>query len=521
MIDLGKIGRNKLTKGMNQVADAVKVTLGAMGRNVVIQRNKPYITKDGVTVARSIKLKDPVEQMGADLIKEVAEKVLDLAGDGTTTACVITQKILCEVIPKINDGANPILIKKGIERAVEVAVETIKRLSTPIDSPDRIKQIATISANGDEEIGQAIADAYEMVGKDGIVSVIESPNGLTSVNQIKGFKYDKGYLSNFFINNEEKQLCELDNVYILICDEKITKIDDLIPVFEFMSVQNYNFLIISDGMEQKIVQAMLLNKNKGILNSCVTKLPGYGDQRLQTIQDLALFTGATIFSEQSGQGLDTVDIDLLGYAERVIVSKDMVTIYNGRGHAQDIAIRLDRLKAELSDADSIFDKNTLQSRIANLSTGIAVIQIGGASETEIREKRDRVDDAVCATKSAMEEGYVAGAGTIYFQCDKELLIMVLNEKNNDVSLGIEAIKTALAEPGKQILVNAGIDPSVMTLDIVNKYGWGIDVRSGHEAVNLLDKGIIDPTKVARVALESAGSIAAIFITTECVISNEQ
>ena len=521
MIDQGKVGRNKLTKGMNAVADAVKVTLGAMGRNVVIQRTKPYITKDGVTVAKSVNLKDPVENMGAQLIKEVAEKVLDLAGDGTTTACIITQGILCHAIPKINDGANPVYVKRGIERAVELAVDSIKNNSKAIESNDTLKSIATISANGDDEIGKAIADAFDMVGNHGIVTVQESSNGLTSVNQIKGFSYDKPYLSPFFVNNEEKLTCEMDNVYILICDAKITNINDLIPVFEFMSIQNFSFLIIADGVDQSILQAMLMNKNKGVINCCATRLPGYGDQRRQTIEDLAIFTGATIFSEEQGVSLSSIDTDMLGYASRVVVTKDSTTIYDGQGDQAKIDIRLDRLKAELESADSLFDQNTLRSRVANLSTGYAVIHIGGGTETEIREKRDRVDDAICATKSAIEEGYVAGAGTIYYRCIPELIAFTETLTDNDVKTGIEAVIKGLSAPGEQILRNAGMQPELMATAIATEYGWGIDVRnSTGQASNLLEKGIIDPTKVARVVLESAGSIAAIFITTECVISQD-
>ena len=516
---LGYEGRKKLINGVNTLSDAVKVTLGAKGRNVIIgdQYGNIRVTKDGVSVAQSIVLEDNTENMGASLIKEVASKTVDVSGDGTTTATILAQAIINYGIKAVESGCNPVDLKRGIDNAVIQIVQNLKDISKPIDNDDSLKHIASVSANNDSVIGELIASAISKVGRDGLITVEESKSYDTKINIVEGMKIDRGYLSHHFITNEAKMECELINPYILICDKKISVMNDVLSFLEKAAKENRPLLIIAEDLDGEALATLIVNKMRGIIQVCAIKSPDFGDNRKFIMEDISLLVNGTFVSEEKGTRLDSCDLEVLGEAAKVIINKDNCIIIGGAGSRDNIDNRCKVIKTQIADSDSEFQKEKLKSRLAKLKNGIAVLSIGGVTETEIREKKDRIEDALCATRSAIEEGFVSGGGTAYLNAIKKL---ILDSSNDDENIGMSIIKKALESPFRQLLFNGGVEPSYYINQINDaEYGIGFNIKT-NTLENLFDSGIIDPTKVVRVALENAASIASIFLTTECVISEK-
>ena len=508
--------RDLLKSGVDQLANAVKVTLGPKGRNVIIEKKfgAPHITKDGVTVAKAIELEDPFENMGAQLVKEVASKTGTDAGDGTTTATVLAQAIISTGIKNVVAGANPMDLKRGIDKAVVRVVEYIRNTATPIGEDfSKIENIARISANNDDEIGKLIAEAIQKVTKDGVITVEDAKGLETTVDVVEGMQFERGYLSAYFMNDVKKQQCVLEEPFILIYDKKISDVQVILPILEAVIKTSRPLLIIAEDVDSTALSTLSVNALRGSLKVCAVKAPGFGDRRKEMLQDIAVLTGGQFISEETGLTLETVTINMLGQASKVIVTKDNTTIVDGAGKAGAVIDRIAMIRAQLENTTSEYDKEKLNERLAKLAGGVAVLRVGAASEVEMKEKKDRVDDALCATRAAMEEGIVAGGGTTYINALEALA--TLSGDNDDENLGIEIIRRAITEPLRQIATNAGKDAGVV-VNNVSKLDLGYDARND-EYVNMLEQGIIDPAKVTRVALENAASIAGTFLTTECAI----
>src|SRR5512135_1694923 len=508
--------RQALLRGVNQLADAVKVTLGPKGRNVVLDRKfgSPTITKDGVTVAKEIDLKDPVENLGAKMVREVASKTSDVAGDGTTTATVLAQAIVREGSKNVAAGANPMGLKRGIEKAVEVAIAELKKLSRPV-SGSAIAQVGTISANNDSTIGKIIAEAMEKVGKDGVITVEEAKTMETSLEVVEGMQFDRGYLSPYFVTDPDRMEVALEDPLILIHEKKISSIKDLLPVLEKVAQSGAPLLIIAEDVEGEALATLVVNKLRGTLKAAAVKAPGYGDRRKAMLEDVAVLTAGTVISEEKGYKLENATVSYLGKAKKVTIDKDNTTIVEGAGKKEDIKKRINEIKAQIEKTTSDYDREKLQERLAKLSGGVAVLKIGAATEVEMKEKKARVEDALHATRAAVEEGIVPGGGVAYLRVIKKL--DGLKPQNEDQQTGIEIIRRALEEPIRQIVANTGMEPSV----VVNKVKEGKD-DFGFNALteqyeNLVTAGVLDPTKVARIALENASSVAGLLLTTEATI----
>jgi len=513
----GEEARRSMQKGVDKLADTVKVTLGPKGRNVVLDKKfgAPLITNDGVSIAREIELEDPYENMGAQLVKEVATKTNDVAGDGTTTATLLAQAIIREGLKNVTAGANPMLIRQGIKKAVEVAVEEIKKGSKQVDGKEDIARVATISAS-DEEVGSLIADAMEKVGNEGVISVEESKTMATELEVVEGMQFDRGYLSAYMVTDAEKMEAVLDNPYILLTDKKIANIQELLPVLEQIVQQGRKLLIVAEDIEGEALATLVVNKLRGTFNCVAVKAPGFGDRRKEMLQDLAILTGGEVIAEELGRDLKEVTLDMLGTAESVKISKENTVIVNGRGNKIEIADRVSQIKRQIEETTSEFDREKLQERLAKLAGGVALIKVGAATETELKERKLRIEDALAATKAAVEEGIVAGGGTAYVNAIKE--VAKLTSDNADIKVGIDIIKRALEEPVRQIAYNAGLEGSVIIEKVMNsEAGIGFDALRG-EYVNMIQRGIVDPTKVTRSALQNASSVAATFLTTECVVA---
>ena len=512
--------RDQLKKGVDQLANAVKVTLGPKGRNVVIDKKfgSPTVTKDGVSVAKEIELKDPIENMGAQMVKEVASKTADLAGDGTTTATVLAQAIVTGGLKNVAAGANPMDLKRGIDKAVAAVKQNLKEQSEVVgDDFSKIGQVASISANNDEVIGTLIADAMKKVGKNGVITVEEAKGTETEVKTVEGMQFDRGYLSPYFVTNTEKMEADLDSPYILICDKKISSMKELLPVLEQTAQSGKPLVIISEEVEGEALATLVVNKIRGSLKVAAVKAPGFGDRRKAMLQDIAILTGGTVISEEQGRKLEDTTIDMLGTAEKITIDKENTVIVNGAGKSADIQGRIKQIQAEMDNSTSDYDKEKLQERLAKLSGGVAVLYIGAASEVEMKEKKDRVDDALAATRAAVEEGIVAGGGVAFVRAIAS--IAKLEGSNADENTGVNIIRRALEEPLRQIVANAGGEGSVVIQKVKDgKKDFGYNARTG-EYMNLIKAGVIDPTKVSRVALENAASVASMLLTTECLIAD--
>ncbi|HEF9440024.1 TPA: chaperonin GroEL [Campylobacter coli] len=509
--------RNKLYEGVKKLNDAVKVTMGPRGRNVLIQKSfgAPTITKDGVSVAKEVELKDSLENMGASLVREVASKTADQAGDGTTTATVLAHAIFKEGLRNITAGANPIEVKRGMDKACEAIVAELKKLSREVKDKKEIAQVATISANSDEKIGNLIADAMEKVGKDGVITVEEAKSINDELNVVEGMQFDRGYLSPYFITNAEKMTVELSNPYILLFDKKIANLKDLLPVLEQIQKTGKPLLIIAEDIEGEALATLVVNKLRGVLNISAVKAPGFGDRRKAMLEDIAILTGGEVISEELGKTLESATIQDLGQASSVIIDKDNTTIVNGAGEKANIDARVNQIKAQIAETSSDYDREKLQERLAKLSGGIAVIKVGAATETEMKEKKDRVDDALSATKAAVEEGIVIGGGAALIKAKAKINL----DLKGDEAIGAAIVERALRAPLRQIAENAGFDAGVVVNSVENAKdeNTGFDAAKG-EYVNMLESGIIDPVKVERVALLNAVSVASMLLTTEATIS---
>lgn len=508
--------RRSMQRGVDKLADTVKVTLGPKGRNVVLDKKfgSPLITNDGVTIAREIELEDAFENMGAQLVKEVATKTNDIAGDGTTTATLLAQAIIREGLKNVTAGANPMLIRNGIRMAVNKAVEEIKAVSKPINGKEDIARVAAISA-ADEEIGTLIADAMERVGNEGVITIEESKSMGTELTVVEGMQFDRGYLSAYMSTDPEKMEAVLEDPYILITDKKISNIQDLLPVLEQIVQQGRKLLIIAEDIEGEALSTLIVNKLRGTFTCVAVKAPGFGDRRKEMLADIAALTGAEVVSEELGRDLKEVTIEMLGRAESIKVSKETTTIVNGRGNKSEIEGRIHQIKAQIAETTSEFDREKLQERLAKLAGGVAVIKVGAATETELKERKLRIEDALAATKAAVEEGIVPGGGTAYINAINE--VSMLKSENSDIQVGINIIVRALEEPVRQIAKNAGLEGSVIIEKIRNSArGVGFDAYK-EEYVDMLKSGIVDPTKVTRSALQNASSVAATFLTTEAAV----
>jgi len=511
--------RDQLKKGVDALADAVKVTLGPKGRNVIIDKKfgAPTITKDGVSVAKEIELKEPIENMGAQLVKEVASKTADNAGDGTTTATVLAQAIFAVGIKNVAAGANPMDLKRGIDKAVSAVVAQLKENSKQISTSKEIAQVATVSANNDEEIGNMIADAMDKVGKDGVITVEEAKGTETEVKTVEGMQFDRGYLSPYFVTNTEKMEAELDHPFILIYDKKISSMKELLPVLEPVAQAGKPLLIIAEDVDGEALATLVVNKIRGALKVAAVKAPGFGDRRKAMLEDIAILTGGTVISEERGFKLENATPDMLGRAEKINIDKDNTTIVNGAGDAGAIKGRIAEIKAQIEKTTSDYDREKLQERLAKLSGGVAILYIGAATEVEMKEKKDRVDDALHATRAAVQEGVVVGGGVALVRAASAL--DSLKGSNDDQDTGINIIRTAIEAPLRTIVSNAGGEPSVVINKIrENKGNFGYNARTD-EYMDLFEAGVIDPTKVTRLALENAASIAALLLTTECVVAD--
>ncbi|MBM3442795.1 MAG: chaperonin GroEL [Bacteroidetes bacterium] len=513
--------RAKMKKGVDVLANAVKVTLGPKGRNVVLEKKfgSPTVTKDGVTVAKDIELEDPIENMGAQMVKEVASKTADVAGDGTTTATVLAQSIITEGLKNVTAGANPMDLKRGIDKAVDIVVENLqKQTQTVGNDSKKIEQVASISANNDPEIGKLIASAMQKVGKDGVITVEEARGTETSIELVEGMQFDRGYISPYFVTNSDKMECELQNPYILIYDKKVSAMKDVLHILEKVAQQGAPLVIIAEDLEGEALATLVVNKLRGTLKVAAVKAPGFGDRRKEMLQDIAILTKGLVISEEQGYKLENADLSYLGRAERVTIDKDNTTVVGGKGKKEDIKARIGQIKAQIETTTSEYDKEKLQERLAKLSGGVAVLNIGAATETEMKEKKDRVDDALHATRAAVEEGIVPGGGIAYIRA-----IESLDKKkgaNEDETTGIAIVRRALEEPLRTIVANAGIEGSIVVQKVKEgKDDFGYNARTDSYE-KLLTAGVIDPTKVSRVALEHAASIAGMLLTTECVVADK-
>ena len=509
---------NKLYEGVKKLNDAVKVTMGPRGRNVLIQKSfgAPAITKDGVSVAKEVELSDTLENMGASLVKEVANKTNDEAGDGTTTATVLAHAIFKEGLRNITAGANPIEVKRGMDKEAAAIIEELKKISKPVKGKKEITQVATISANSDEKIGNLIADAMEKVGKDGVITVEEAKSIDDELSVVEGMQFDRGYLSPYFVTNAEKMTVELSSPYILLFDKKITNLKDLLPVLEKVQQSGKPLLIIAEDIEGEALATLVVNKLRGVLNISAVKAPGFGDRRKAMLEDIAILTGGNVVSEELGRTLDSVTLEDLGEAESINIDKDNTTIVNGKGDKAAIDARIAQIKAQIIETTSDYDKEKLEERLAKLSGGVAVIKVGAATETEMKEKKDRVDDALNATKAAAEEGIVIGGGAALVCASKKVNLNLCG----DEKIGADIVRRALVAPLRQIASNAGFDAGVVSHEIMNSKDdeSGFDAVSG-KYVNMFEEGIIDPVKVSRVALQNAVSVASMLLTTEATISD--
>lgn len=511
--------RDALKRGVDALANAVKVTLGPKGRNVVIEKSfgAPHVTKDGVSVAKEIELEDRVENMGAQMVKEVASKTNDLAGDGTTTATVLAQAIVREGLKNVAAGANPMDLKRGIDKAVTAVVENLKTQSKQVgDSTEMVKQVASVSANNDETIGSLIAEAFGKVGKEGVITVEEAKGIDTTVDVVEGMQFDRGYQSPYFVTNPEKMLTELDNPYILLVEKKISSMKEILPVLEPIAQGGKSLMIISEEVEGEALATLVVNKLRGSLKIAAVKAPGFGDRRKAMLEDIAILTGGQVISEEQGFTMENISLDMLGTAEKVSIDKDNTTIVNGGGEDAKIKGRVNQIKAQMETTTSDYDREKLQERLAKLAGGVAVLYVGAASEVEMKEKKDRVDDALNATRAAVEEGIVAGGGVALVRAIESL--SNLEGINSDETTGIKIVKRAIEEPLRQIVANAGGEGSVIVAKVAEGTAdYGYNAKTD-EYVNMLEAGIIDPTKVTRVALENAASVAGMLLTTECVIT---
>ncbi len=513
--------RNKMKKGVDTLANAVKVTLGPKGRNVVLEKKfgAPAITKDGVTVAKEIELEDPIENMGAQMVKEVASKTADIAGDGTTTATVLAQAIISEGLRNVAAGANPMDLKRGIDKAVEKVVANLNAQSQTIgNDKNKIEQVASISANNDNNIGKLIAQAFAKVGKEGVITVEEAKGTDTTVEVVEGMQFDRGYISPYFVTNSEKMEAELQNPYILIYDKKISAMKDILHILEKVAQGGRPLLIIAEDLEGEALATLVVNKLRGTIKVAAVKAPGFGDRRKEMLQDIAILTKGIVISEEQGYKLEAADLSYLGSAASVTIDKDNTTVVGGKGKKEDITARVNQIKAQIETTTSDYDKEKLQERLAKLAGGVAVLYIGAATEMEMKEKKDRVDDALHATRAAVEEGIVPGGGIAYIRAIESL--DKLKGANEDEQTGIAIVRRSLEEPLRQIVVNSGIEGSIVVQKVKEGKGdFGFNART-EVYENLLKAGVIDPTKVTRIALENAASIAGMLLTTECVIADK-
>lgn len=517
-IKFDKDARELLKSGVDQLANAVKVTLGPKGRNVVIGKKfgAPQITKDGVTVAKEVELEDTFENAGAQLVKSVASKTGDDAGDGTTTATILAQAIVNEGLKNVAAGANPMDLKRGIDKAVNKVVDFIKDSAEIVgDNYDKIEQVATVSANNDPEIGKLLADAMRKVSKDGVITIEESKTRETSIGVVEGMQFDRGYLSGYFVTDTDKMECQMEDPYILLYDKKISSVKDFLPILQPVAESGRPLLVIAEDVDSEALTTLVVNRLRAGLKICAVKAPGFGDRRKAMLEDIAVLTGSVVISEEKGLTLDKTTLDMLGHAKRVTVSKDYTTIVDGGGEKQLIADRVAQIKTEIANSTSSYDKEKLQERLAKLSGGVAVLYVGANSEVEMKEKKDRVDDALCATRAATEEGVVVGGGTTYIRAQEAL--ENLKGENGDEQTGINIVCRAIEEPLRQIVFNAGGEGAVVVDKVrQGKSDFGYNARK-EQYEDLRAAGVIDPAKVARVALENAASIAGLFLTTECLI----
>jgi len=512
--------RMALKRGVDKLADAVKVTLGPKGRNVIIEKKfgAPTVTKDGVTVAKEIELEDKLENVGAQMVKEVASKTSDVAGDGTTTATVLAQAILTAGLKSVTAGANPMDLKRGIDKAVEVVVSELRKMSQEVQDKNRIAQVATISANGDKAIGQLIADAFEKVGKDGVITVEEAKGTETTLEVVEGMQFDRGYLSPYFVTNPDTMEAVLEDAYILIHDKKISAMKDLLPILEKVVQTGKPLLIIAEDVEGEALATLVVNKLRGVLKVAAVKAPGFGDRRKAMLEDIAILTGGTVISEEKGYRLENATLDYLGQAERIIVDKDNTTIVGGKGDPAQIKARANQIRQQIEETTSDYDREKLQERLAKLAGGVAVLKIGAATEPEMKEKKARVEDALHATRAAVEEGIVPGGGVAYIRAIAAL--DKVEVENEDQKIGVQIVQRALEEPLRQIAENAGWEGSIVVQRVKEGQGdFGFNAQT-EEYGNLLEQGVIDPTKVARTALENAASVAGLLLTTEAVVAEK-
>ena len=511
--------RNRLLKGVDTIANAVKVTLGPKGRNVVLDKSfgAPRITKDGVTVAKEIELKDKFENMGAQMIKEVASKQNDYAGDGTTTATVLAQRIVKEGVKSVAAGMNPMDLKRGIDKAVDAVVADLAKRSTKVKGNEHISQIATISANGDTEVGSMIAEAMEKVGNEGVITVEEAKSLHTELEVVEGMQFDRGYLSPYFVTNSEKMVCELENPYILLFEKKLSNLQSMLPVLESVAQSGKPFLIISEDVEGEALATLVVNKLRGGLKVAAVKAPGFGDRRKAMLEDMAILTGGQVVSEDVGIKLENVTVDMLGTAKKVTITKDETTVIDGAGKKDEIEARCNQIRQQIEDTSSDYDKEKLQERLAKLAGGVAVVRVGGASEVEVKERKDRVDDALHATRAAVEEGIIAGGGSALLYSLKAL--ENLEGDNQDQNTGIAIVRKAIEAPVRQIVENAGAEGSIVVGKLLEQKdtNYGYNAQTG-EFVDMIKAGIIDPVKVVRTALQDASSVAGLLITTEAMVS---
>ncbi|MBQ3033904.1 MAG: chaperonin GroEL, partial [Deferribacterales bacterium] len=517
-IAFGEDARQAIMRGVDKLANTVKVTLGPKGRNVVIEKKfgSPLITKDGVTVAKEVELPEPLENIGAQMVKEVASKTNDVAGDGTTTATVLAQYIYRDGMKNVVAGANPMEIKRGIDKAVENVVESLKNISKPVSTNKEIEQVGTISANNDSEIGQIIAEAMDKVGKDGVITIEENKSMETILDVVEGMQFDRGYLSPYFVNNPDTMEAVLENPYIIIHEKKISSMKDILPVLEKLAKANSPFLIIAEDIEGEALATLVLNKLRGTLNCVAVKAPGFGDRRKEMLKDIAILTGGQVITDDLGIKLENIELTDLGRAKKIVIDKENTTIVEGIGSAEDIKARVNQIKKQIEDTTSDYDREKLQERLAKLVGGVAVIKVGAATETEMKEKKHRVEDALAATKAAVEEGIVPGGGVALVRCMDGLKKMKVSKEQQ---VGVEIVRRALEAPLRQIVENAGLEASV----IVNKVRDNKNVGYGFNAYSevyedMVAAGVIDPTKVTRYALQNAASVAGLMITTEAVIT---
>ena len=520
-IKFGEEARKKLLDGVNQLADTVKVTLGPKGRNVVLDKNygAPLITNDGVTIAKEIELDDPFENMGARLVKEVSTKTNDVAGDGTTTATVLAQSMIKEGVKNVAAGGDPMAIKRGIDKAVETAVEGLKEISSPVNGKEDIARVASISANN-EEVGKLISEAMEKVSKDGVITIEESKTSNTELNVVEGMQFDKGYVSPYMVTDTEKMEAIIENPYVLITDKKISNIQEILPLLEALMQQSGKLVIICDDIEGEALSTLVLNKLRGVLNVVAVKAPGYGDKRKNMLQDIAILTGGEVITSDLGLELKDTTIEQLGRAKQIKVEKENTIIVDGSGDKTKIAERVAQVKAQLAEEKSEFEKENLQERLAKIAGGVAVIGVGAATEVEMKDRKLRIEDALSATKAAVEEGIVSGGGTAYVNVIPKVE-KLMNTLENDEKLGAKIVLKALEEPVKQIAVNAGLEPAVILEKVKSsKEGIGFNAQS-EEYVDMKKAGIVDPTKVSRSALQNAASIASMVLTTESIVTDKK